>query len=90
MPGKIAAFLGTIYKDPKGNVGISCMEGVTKPIQRLLRSHGVNTFVQPQNMLRSLLVAPSDTADKPEKCGGMYQLSCKVCLATYEGQSAGP
>ena len=74
----------------KGNVGIPYVEGVTESLQRLFRLHGVNAFVQPQNTLRSLLVASKDNADKLEKCGAVYQLSCKTCPATYVGESARP
>ena len=74
----------------KGNVGIPYVEGITESLQRLFRSHGVNAYVQPQNTLRSLLVAPKDKADKLEKCGAVYQVSCKVCPSTYVGESARP
>ena len=46
--------------------------------------------MQPQNILRSLLVAPKDKADKLEKFGAVYQVSCKVCPSTYVGESARP
>ena len=74
----------------KGNVGIPYMEGVTELLQRLFRSHGVSAFVQPQNTVRSLLVAPKDKADKLEKCGAVYQLSCKTYQAIDVGESACP
>ena len=71
-------------------MGIPYVEGITESLQRLFRSHGVNAYVQPQNTLRSLLVAPKDKADKLEKCGAVYQVSCKVCPSTYVGESARP
>ena len=71
-------------------MGIPYVEGVTESLQRLFRLHGVNAFVQPQNTLRSLLVAPKDKADKLEKCGAVYQLSCRTCPATCVGESAWP
>ena len=73
----------------EGNVGILYVESVTESLQRLFRSHGVKGFVQPQNTLTSLLLATKDKVDKLEKCGAA-QVSCKVCLSTFVGESVRP
>ena len=74
----------------KGNVGIPYVQGITESLQRLYRSHGLSTYVQPQNTLRSLVVAPKDKPDKLEKCGAVYHIKCKECPSSYVGESARP
>ena len=66
------------------------MSGITESLQRLFRSHGISTHVKPQNTIRSLLVAPKDKADKKDKCGTVYHVSCKDCTSSYVGESARP
>ena len=47
------------------------------------RSHNINSYIQPQNTLRSLLVVPKDADDRIDQCGVVYQWSCTTCPAFY-------
>ncbi len=69
------------------NVAIPYVPDVTESLQRLFRSHGINTYVKPQNTIRSLLVARKDKANKLDK---LYQIACKECTFAYVGERLVP
>ena len=72
----------------KITVGIPYMQGMSEPLQRVFRAHGVNMYHKPVNTIRQQLVRPKDKLDKNKKCGTIYQVDCEQCEATYIGETA--
>ncbi len=76
----------------KWDVALSFTADTVETDDKIYVSHSnhINTYVKPQNTIRSLLVAPKDKANKLDKCGVVYQVAWKDCTSTYVGESARP
>ena len=69
-------------------VGLPYIQGLSEELQRIFKSHGVNSFLKPTNTLRQILVKPKDPTPKEQKCGVVYNVDCGECKDSYVGETA--
>ena len=69
-------------------IGIPYIKGISEPIQRVFRKHGVSIYHKPINTIRQLLVHPKDKTNREQKTGVIYQIDCETCKGTYIGETA--
>ena len=69
-------------------VGLPYIQGLSEELQRIFKTHGVNSFLKPTNTLRQILVKPKDPTPKEQKCGVVYNVDCGVCEDSYVGETA--
>ena len=58
-------------------------EGEVQKTLPKCKKYGVNTFYNPYNTLRTLLVRRKNTTPDIKKCGIVYELYCRDCSAHY-------
>ena len=68
-------------------VGLPYMKGISEPLARIFKGHGVTIFHKPINTLRRQLVHPKDTTPKMNKTGVVYEIQCKTCKGCYIGET---
>ncbi|XP_035672164.1 uncharacterized protein LOC118413102 [Branchiostoma floridae] len=71
----------------KGMVIIPYVKGVTEPLERVFRKHGIVTAVKPKTTLRSLLVHPKDKQEDLAKTDCVYRIPCQSCDQVYIGET---
>ncbi|XP_035673223.1 uncharacterized protein LOC118413797 [Branchiostoma floridae] len=71
----------------KGMVTIPYIKGVTEPLERVFRKHGIATAVKPKTTLRSLLVHPKDKQEDLAKTDCVYRIPCQSCDQVYIGET---
>ena len=71
----------------RGYVTLPYIQGVTEPVQRILRSHKISSTVKPHTSLRSILVHPKDKLPPEDKTGVVYEIPCSNCKKTYIGET---
>ena len=68
-------------------VTLPYIQGVTEPVQRILKKHNISTAVKPHTSLKKILVHPKDKLDSDEKAGVVYEIPCANCKKTYIGET---
>ena len=63
------------------------MQGVSKPISRILTQVGIGVASKPHHTLSSLFCKPKDVINFEQKRGLVYQISCRDCNAVYVGET---
>ena len=64
----------TIVRAP--TIAIPYVKGLSEQLARIYKAHGINTYHQPKNKIRSLLVHPKDKTPDENKCGIVYEITC--------------
>ena len=64
------------------------IQGITEPLSRYMRSHGIMVHPKPHSKLRDLLVAPKDPVDNLDKTGVVYHIPCGDCDSGYVGETS--
>ena len=74
---------------PKTNVGLPYMQGTSEALTHVFKVHGVGTYHQAINTIRSILVHPKDKTTDAQKCCLVYhcQVECPECPLTYIGET---
>ena len=74
---------------PKTNVGLPYMQDTYEALTCVSKAHGVGTYHQAINTIRSILVHPKDKTTDAQKCGLVYhcQVECPECPLTYIGET---
>ena len=62
-------------------------QGMTEPVQRLLKHHDIASTVRPHRNLRQILVHPQDKVEDKHKTNCVYQMPCKTCNMCYMGET---
>ena len=63
------------------------MQGVSEPISRILTQVGIDVALKPHHTLSSLFRKPNGAINFKQKCGLVYQISCRDCNAVYVGET---
>ena len=63
------------------------VQGVSEPISRILTQVGIGVALKPHHTLSSLFRKPKDVINFEQKCGLVYQISCRDCNAVYVGET---
>ena len=69
-------------------IGLPYIKGISEPLQRIFKKHGVAIYHKPINTLRQMLVHPKDKTNKEQKTGVVYKIDCITCKGTYIGETA--
>ena len=69
-------------------IGLPFIKGVSEPLERIFKKHGIKTYHKPMNTLRQHLVHPKDPTQKEKKAGVIYEVKCETCSRLYIGETA--
>jgi len=69
-------------------IGLPYIRGISEPLERIKKKHGIQVYHKPINTLRACLVHPKDKTDKLEKTGIVYQITCSTCKKIYIGETS--
>ena len=68
-------------------IGLPFIKGISEPLERTFRKHGVKIYHKPMNTLRQHLVHPKDSTHKLSKTGVIYEVRCRTCSRVYIGET---
>ena len=68
-------------------VTLPYVQGVTEPVQRILKHHDIASAVRPHRYLKQILVHPKDKVEDKHKTNCVYQIPCKTCNMCYIGET---
>ena len=68
-------------------VTLPYVQGVTEPVQRILKHHDITSAVRPHRNLRQILVHPKDKVEDKHKTDCVYQFPSKTCNMCYIGET---
>ena len=71
----------------RGMVTLPYDQGVTEPVQRILKHHDIASAVRPHKNLRQILVHPTYKVEDTCKTDCVYQIPCKTCNMCYIGET---
>ena len=63
------------------------VQDVSEPISRILTQVGIGVALKPHHTLSSLFRKPKDVINFEQKCGLVYQISCRDCNTVYVGET---
>ena len=66
---------------------VSCGQGVTEPVQRILKHHDIASAVRQHRNLRQILLHPKDKLEDKCKTDCVYQILYKNCNMCYIGET---
>jgi hypothetical protein len=72
----------------KGHVTIPYIRGTSERLRRVFKSHRIGTSFRPVNKISQLIIHPKDKIPMEEKCGVVYEVSCKNCDKSYIGETS--
>jgi hypothetical protein len=72
----------------KGHVTIPYVKGTSERLRRVFKSHRIGTSFRPINKISQLIIHPKDKILKEEKCGVVYEVTCKNCDKSYIGETS--
>ena len=75
---------------PKGHITMPYVQGVSEPLNRIIRKNGVVVHAKPTNTIRSMLGSPKDKPDMLDKTGTVYHYTCQECPSHYIGETERP
>ena len=68
-------------------VTLPYVQGVTVPVQRIIKYHDIASAVRPHRDLTPILVHPKDKVVDKHKTDCVYQIPCKTCNMCYIGET---
>ena len=69
-------------------IGLPFIKGISEPLERIFKKHGVKIYHKPTNTLRQHLVHPKDPTHKENKTGVIYEVKCATCSRLYVGETS--
>ena len=69
------------------SINLLYVEGSSKKLRRILRSHKIRSTFYPEKALRRLLCKPKDRVATEDKNNIVYEIDCRNCEAVYFGES---
>ena len=70
-----------------GLVGLPYVPGLSESFARILKRHGISSYMKPVNTLRQCLVHPKDKRPTTDNAGVIYKIPCKQCPGQYIGET---
>ena len=71
----------------KGHIIIPYIHGLSERLRRVFKQHHIGTTFKPVNKISQMIVHPKDKIKTEDKCGVIYQVSCKNCDKVYIGET---
>ena len=68
-------------------VTLPYVQGVTEPVQRILKHHGITSAVRPHRNLRQIIVHRKDKVEDKYKTDCVYQIPYKTRNMCYIGET---
>ena len=68
-------------------VTLPYVQGVTEPVQHILKHHDTISAVRPHGNLRQIRVHPKDKVEDKHKSDCVNQIPCKTCNMCYFGET---
>ena len=68
-------------------VTLPYVQGVTEPVQRILKHHDITSAVPTHRNIRQILVHPKDKVEDKHKTDCVYLIPCKTCNMCYFGET---
>ena len=75
---------------PKGHITMPYVQGVSEPLNRIIRKNGVIVHAKPTNTIRSMLGSPKDKPDTLDKTETVYHYTCQECPSHYISETERP
>ena len=69
------------------SISLPYVEGTSKKLRRILRSHKIRSTFYTEMTLRKLLCKPKDRVATEDKNNIVYEIDCSNCEAVYFGES---
>ena len=69
------------------SINLPYVEGTSKKLRRILRSHKIRSTFYTESTLHKLLCKPKDRVATEDKINIVYEIECSNCEAVYFGES---
>ena len=69
------------------SLNLSCIEGISVKLRRILRSHKIRSIFCTEMTLRKLLCKPKDRVATEDKSNIVYEIDCSNCQAVFFDES---